>query len=205
MTLLELQRRNLGAKLPGFLEAHPELTGRRHRLAVDIARLEWAYIDALDRKYRTPLTADQAQAIGPESGLSLQPHLQLIELSYPVDSLVLAVKKRAPEAEIVSSASIRRESPTSLKLPRIRQKRLWLAVHRFDDSVYYRRMGRETFLLLSALRSGATISNAVALAFEKTKLNAEAQANLLRESFALASELGWFCSSAAYSGTIKKN
>jgi hypothetical protein len=197
--------RDLGAKLPSFLDAHPELTGRRHRLAVDVARLEWAYVDAFDRRHRTPLTTEEAQAIGSESRLSLQPHLQLLELTYPVDSLVLAVKKRAPEAEIVSSASIRRESPTSLKLPRIRQKRLWLAVHRFDDSVYYRRMGRETFLLLSALRSGATISNAVALAFEKTKLNAEAQANLLRESFALASELGWFCSSAAYSGTIKKN
>jgi len=31
--------RDLGAKLPGFLGAHPELTGRRHRLAVDVARL----------------------------------------------------------------------------------------------------------------------------------------------------------------------
>jgi hypothetical protein len=62
----------------------------------------------------------------------------------------------------------------------MRQKRVWLAVHRFDDSVYYRQIDRETFLLLSALRSGATLSKAVALPFEKTKLNAETQANLLR-------------------------
>jgi hypothetical protein len=34
----------------------------------------------------------------------------------------------------------------------------------------------------------------VTLAFEKTKLNAEEQATVLRESFAHASELGWFCS-----------
>jgi hypothetical protein len=185
--------RDLGAKLPSFLEAHPELAGRRHRLAVDVARLEWAYVDALDRKHRTPLTTEEAQAVGSESRLSLQPHLQLLDLSYSVDSLALAVKKRAPEAEIVSSAASRRESQTRLKLPAMRQERVWLAVHRFDDSVYYRRIDRETFLLLSALRSGATVSKAVALAFEKTKLNAEAQANLLRESFAHASELGWFC------------
>jgi hypothetical protein len=75
----------------------------------------------------------------------------------------------------------------------MREERVWLAVHRFDDSAYYRRLDRETFLLLSALRSGATVSKAVALAFEKTKLNAEAQANLMRESFALASALGWLC------------
>jgi Putative DNA-binding domain len=185
--------RDLGAKLPSFLESHPEFVGRRHRLAVDVARLEWAYVDAFDRKHRTPLTTEEAQAIGPESKLSLQSHLQLLELSYPVDSLVLAVKKHAPETEIVSSAASRRESQTRLKLPTMRQERVWLAVHRFDDSVYYRRINREAFLLLSALRSGASVSEAVTRAFEKTKLNAEEQANVLRESFAHASELGWFC------------
>src|ERR1700746_364630 len=185
--------RDLGAKLPGFLEAHPELTGRRHRLAVDVARLEWAYVDAFDRKHRTPLTTEEAQAIGPESKLSLQPHLQLLELSYPVDSLVLAVKKHAPETEIVSSAANRRKSQTRLKLPTMRQERVWLAVHRFEDSVYYRRIDRETFLLFSALRSGWSVSKAVALAFDKTRLDFQTQANLLRDSFALASALGWFC------------
>jgi Putative DNA-binding domain len=185
--------RDLGAKLPQFLEAHPEFTGRRHRLAVDVARLEWAYVDAFDRKLRTPLTTEEAQAIGPESKLSLQPHLQLLELNYPVDNLVLTVKKHAPEAEIVSNAANRRESKARLKLPPMRQERVWLAVHRFDDSVYYRRIDREAFLLLSALRSGASVSEAVTRAFEKTKLNAEQQANVLRESFAHASELGWFC------------
>ncbi len=87
----------------------------------------------------------------------------------------------------------------------MRQMRICLVIHRFDDSVYYRRIERETFLLLRALRSGATVAKAAALAFEKTKLNAEAQANLLRESFAHASELGWFCSKAAYVGTNRKN
>jgi hypothetical protein len=80
-----------------------------------------------------------------------------------------------------------------MKLPTMIQERVWLAVHRFDDSVYYRRIDREAFLLLSALRSGASVSKAVTRAFEKTKLNAEEQASVLRESFAHASELGWFC------------
>jgi hypothetical protein len=193
--------RDLGAKLPDFLQAHPELAGRRHRLAIDVARLEWAYVDAFDRKHRTPLTTDEAQAIGSESCLYLQPHLQLLELSYPVDRLVLSVKKNTPHADIVSSATNRRLSHTRLKLPAMRQERVWLAVHRFEDSVYYRRIDRQTFLLLSALRSGLTVSKAVALAFYKTKLNAEEQANLLSESFTHASQMGWFCSSVACSWT----
>jgi hypothetical protein len=186
--------RDLGAKLPNFLESHPELAGRRHRLAVDVARLEWAYVDAFDRKHRTPLAAEEALAMAPDSKLSLQPHLQLLELSYPVDGLVLAIKKHAPEPETVSGAANRRESTNRLKLPAMRQERIWLAVHRFDDSVYYRRIGRENFLLLSALRTGATVSEAVTHAFEKTKLNSEEQATVMRESFGHASELGWFCS-----------
>jgi hypothetical protein len=193
--------RDLGAKLPSFLESHPEFAGRRHRLAVDVARLEWAYVDAFDRKYLTPLATEEVQAIGPDSKLSLQPHLQLLELSYPVDSLVLAVKKDAPETEIVSNAANRRESKNRLKLPAMRQARIWLAVHRFEDSVYYRRIDRETFLLLSALRSGCSVAEAVTQAFGKTKLNAEEQANMLRESFAHASELGWFCGSQSEEGS----
>jgi hypothetical protein len=189
--------RDSGAKLPTFLESHPKFAGRHFRLAIDVARLEWAYVDAFDRRHLTPLTTEEVQAIGPDSKLSLQPHLQLLPLSYPVDSLVLAVKKHAPDAEIVSNAANRRESLNYLKLPMMRQERIWLAVHRFDDSVYYRRIGRENFLLLSALRTGATVSEAVTHAFEKTKLNSEDQATVMRESFGQASELGWFCSQFA--------
>jgi hypothetical protein len=186
--------RDLGAKLSRFLEVHPEFSGKRHRLAVDVARLEWAYVDAFDGKHVDPLSAEDAQLIGPESRLALQPHLQLLELSYPVDNLVLAVKKGAPETDIVSGAASQREARKRVKLPPMRQARVYLAIHRFDDSVYYRRIEKETFLLLRALRSGASVSQAVAEAFEKSKLTPDRQTDLLRESFAHSSELGWLCS-----------
>jgi len=35
-------------ELPKWLEGHPELAPRRHDLLVDVARLEWAYIEAFD-------------------------------------------------------------------------------------------------------------------------------------------------------------
>jgi hypothetical protein len=75
----------------------------------------------------------------------------------------------------------------------MRRQRFHLAVHRLEDSVYYRRIARETFLLLNALRSDATVAEAVTEAFEETKLKAKEQAELIRESFAHASELGWLC------------
>ena len=75
----------------------------------------------------------------------------------------------------------------------MRQERICLAVHRFNDSVYYRRIERESFALLSTLRAGASVAEAVTRAFEKSKLTPEGQADMLRESFAHAAELGWFC------------
>ena len=75
----------------------------------------------------------------------------------------------------------------------MKRQRVYLAVHRFEDSVYYRRLARETFLLLRALRAGGSVAEAVTQAFRKTMLTTEGQAELLRESFAHASELGWFC------------
>ncbi len=185
--------RNLGAKLAAFLEGHPELGGRRHRLAVDVAHLEWAYVDAYDGKCLTPLTSEDLQAIGPDSRLCLQPHLRLLALSYPVDDLVLAVRKGAPESEIVSSAVMERGSQTRIKLPSMKRSKVYLAVHRLDDSVYYRRLEREMFLLLTGLRDGASIAGALEQAFEATRLTRELQAASVQQCFAHASELGWLC------------
>jgi hypothetical protein len=185
--------RDLGARLPEFLEAHPEFGGRRHRLAVDVAKLEWAYVEAFDTKQLEPLATEEALTVGPESRLFLQPHLQLLELAYPVDNLVLAVKKGMPDTDIVSGAASQHASRNRVKLPPMRQERIYLGVHRFNDSVYYRRIERESFALLGTLRAGASVAEAFTRAFEKSKLTPEDQADLLRESFAHASELGWFC------------
>ena len=185
--------RDLGAKLPGFLAAHPEFGGRRHRLAVDVANLELAYVDAFDGKHLDPLTVEQAQAIGTDSRLFLQPHLRLLELAYPVDNLVLAVKKETPEVDIVSSAATQRDATGRATIPAIKRGAVFLAVHRYDDSVYYRRLEKEAFLLLRALRSGASVALAAAQAFAKSKLTPDEQASLLQGSFALASQLGWLC------------
>src|SRR5882762_1747632 len=48
--------RNLGSKLPLWLESHPEFAPRRHDLLLDVARLEWAYVEAFDRASVVPLT-----------------------------------------------------------------------------------------------------------------------------------------------------
>jgi hypothetical protein len=143
-----------------FLKNNAALAGRQHRLAVDVASLEWAYVDEYDGRQLAPLTSDDLGALGAASKLSLQRHLRLLELAYP-DELVLTVRRQSPESEIVSSAASEHTSRTKIRLPPIQRSKTDLAVHRFDNSVYSRPIERETYLLLTALRDGDSIAGAL--------------------------------------------
>ena len=48
--------RNLGAKLPRGLQPIPSFLSRRRQLAVDVAQLEWAYVEAFDGAASHPLS-----------------------------------------------------------------------------------------------------------------------------------------------------
>jgi hypothetical protein len=185
--------RTLGAKLPQWLAAHPELSSQRHQLAVDVAELEWAYIEAYDGAAVAPLEQADFVHLSGDSTLMLQPHLQLLALSYPVDEVVLAVHQANPGVDIVSNAVSERRHAKRFQLRSIRRAPTWLAVHRFADVVYYRRLDQEAYLLLSALRRRNTLAEAIALAFASSKLTGEEQAMKIQHYFAHAAELGWFC------------
>jgi len=185
--------RNLGARLPVWLEDHPEFAPTRHGLVLDVARLEWAYVESFDRAAVAPLTLEDFAGLGADTRLSLQPHLQLLDLKYPVDELVLAVHQATPPSDIMSNAVSRRKQRSSPRLPRMRRSPVSLAVHRFENSVYYRRIDHEAFLLLSALQRRSTLAEAIDAAFAGSKLSSEEQAGKIQEIFAHAAELGWFC------------
>ena len=123
-------------------------------------------MDAYDSARRKPFSEDDFAGLGAETRLRLQPHIQLLDLSYPVDELVLAVRKETPEIEVASNAVSEVRQAKRAALPRMRKSAIWLAVHRYDDSVYYRRVDREAFLLLRSLRDGGSIAEALEAAFD---------------------------------------
>jgi hypothetical protein len=185
--------RDLGATLPTWLPKHPELTGARHKLAVDVARLEWAYVEAFDSASLPPLSAVEFANLLPGSVLSLQPHLQLLDLGYPVDEIVLAVRQNTAENDIVSNAvTEKRKTSRQGRFPKVDRSPTYLAVHRFENFVYYRRIEQEAFLLLSAIRDGNSIAQAIEKACLGSGLKPREQAVKIRDYFAHASELGWF-------------
>ncbi|MGO9337875.1 MAG: putative DNA-binding domain-containing protein [Terracidiphilus sp.] len=185
--------RNLGSKLPEWIAAHPEFTGRRQRLALDVVRIEWAFVEAFDNAERTPLNLDQIATLDGGSALGLQPHLRLLALDYAADDLVLALHKQQKRG--ATEAGVKHEDGPEppVRLPRLRRRPTWLAAHRFDDSVYYRRLEREEFLALEAIREGRALGEALEVGFrDSTKPEARRPA-LVRAWFTHWAELGWIC------------
>jgi hypothetical protein len=185
--------RNLGSKLPEWLAVHGEWAGRRQRLAVDVARIEWAFVEAFDSAERTPLTLDQIATLDAASRLALQPHLQLLVLNYAADELVLALHDR--EKRDKSEAGVKQEEMAveAVRLPGFRAQRVWLAVHRVDLSVFYRRLQREEFQTLMAFRQGLPLGDALDAGFNESRAAAKSRPQLVREWFANWAELGWIC------------
>lgn len=75
--------RNLGSHLAEWLANNPHFAGRRARLAQNVARMEWAFVEAFDGAERDPLTLEQISTLDGNSRLALQPHLRLIALDFP--------------------------------------------------------------------------------------------------------------------------
>jgi len=185
--------RNLGSKLPDWLAANPSFAGRRHRLATDVSRIEWAFVEAFDSAERSPLTLGQIATLDAGSRLALQPHLRLVALDYPADDLVLAHHQR--EKRQSSEAGVRHDEATDapVKLPRLRRRPTWLAVHRIDLSVFYRRLAREEFLTLAAIRKGLPLAEAIGESFAESRVGEPGRVKRVREWFANWAELGWIC------------
>jgi hypothetical protein len=185
--------RNLGSKLPQWLIDHPERAGRRHRLAVDLARMEWAFVEAFDAPERDPLTQRQIAALQGESKLALQPCLQLVALSYPADDLVIELHRREKRQTSEAGVAHEDDSAAQTAVPALRPRPTWLTVHRVDLSVYYRRIAREEFQTLVALRDGSVLGDAIEAGFTGSRIPQRQRPERVQQWFGSWAELGWIC------------
>lgn len=186
--------RNLGANLVGWLQQNPQWAGASPRLAIDVARLEWAYVEAFDNAEYPAITTEDLASIADDTTFTLQPHVRLLDLSYPVDDLVLAVHREQPVSDVVSNAvSSKHASRSRKRFPGLQPSPISLVVHRFDFSVYYKRVQVEAFRLLRAIEDRTPLGETLEIAFADSPATPAEQANLIQNWFLNWSELGWFC------------
>jgi hypothetical protein len=189
--------RNLGDRLERFLGEEPHLTEPHQGLALDMVRFEWAQVVAFDGPSKPVVTPDDLIDTPPsELRLALQPYVSILKLDYPVDDFLIAVKKdadslRGEASNAMNSAPTTDQSPTQIPLPE--PAVTYLAVHRFDNMLYFKRLEPEGFAILKMLADGATLEDACIKAIEQSpRTNVDWQA-LIKEWFDNWAALGWFC------------
>jgi hypothetical protein len=185
--------RNLGSGLVRWLRENPKWAGKQYDLALDIARLEWAYVEAFDNAEERPLTGADLSHCSAESQIALQPHMRLLDLAYPADDFIIAVHRAQPEASVASNAVTEGRKSRPRRFAPVQPETTYLAVHRFDNAVYYKRLEREAYFTLRALDNGGTLGDAITEAFSASSIPEQEQPAKVQEWFATWAELGWFC------------
>lgn len=189
--------RNLGSKLLEWLIAHPEWMGgvgsSLSTLALDMVRIEWAHIEAFDEAAEPAPSAEDFDAVTDESCFRLQPHLKLLRLHFPVDDLLIAVRNEAGSNDTTSNnAKVARRSKVIRRITKMEPEEIFLAVHRHENSVYYKRLHPEDYRMLEVLGGGATLEAAITAGFEGSEIPDEDRAAFLQQAFQTWAELGWF-------------
>jgi hypothetical protein len=189
--------RNLGERLEKFLHEEPHWAEPHLALALDMIRFEWAQVVAFDGPSKPVVTPDALIDTPPgELRLGLQAYLSILRLDYPVDDFLIAVKKdadslRGEASNAMNSAPTTDRETAQIPLPE--PQATYLAVHRFDNMLYFKRLEPEGYIMLEALAAGATLEDACAQAVEQsTRTNVDWQA-LIKEWFDNWAALGWFC------------
>jgi hypothetical protein len=182
--------RNLGSRLEQWLKNNPEYAGSNPVLTLDMVRLEWAHIEAFDNAIEKVLGPEDLSELLPQSRLRLQPHVRLLALDYPVDDLRIQVNQTTDEHAATSNTFLKHKHRSlSRRLRGIKPELVFLAVHRVDFTVFYRRLEAGEHCLLSALGAGKSIGSAIGSALTMDGRHA----SQIEQWFATWAQLGWLC------------
>jgi hypothetical protein len=177
--------RNLGSHFVEWLSRNVHRAKPYERLALEMASLEWAHIEAFDGAQKPAVTPEGWARAGEDAVLQLQPYVRLIEAEFAVDDLLLEIRELGDSNRKI--ANCRRK-----RLAAVHPEPAFIVVHRADFSVCYRRVEVEAFRLLRSLQSGKTLGEALEFAFRESSLPEENWPGLVQQWFSLWMSLGWF-------------
>jgi hypothetical protein len=190
--------RNLGSRLERFIREEPKWAAPGKEVALDMVRFEWAQVVAFDDEAKPSITPDDVLDAPPQKlRLGLQPYLSLLQLNYAVDQFLIAVRKRESDVLRSEASNVIETMPkASRRQKRVRppkRQRVHLAVHRFNNMLYYKRLEPEAFAILIALRNGKTVANACAIGLDASHRRRFNWSLQIKNWFNDWSSLGWFC------------
>jgi hypothetical protein len=141
--------RSLGRSFAPFLDAHA--LGAEHPFVADLARFEWALLEAFDARDAAPLAPERLKSVPVEQWpglrLALTPSLRIVEAGAPVHEMWTAVTK-------------------GQRLPTLVGRRTVIRVWREDLRVFHGVIGDVELATLRAIERGASFGAACEAASE---------------------------------------
>ena len=190
--------RDLGNRLENFLMEEPKWSAPHRQLALDMLRFEWAQVVAFDGPAKEVITPDLILDTPSERlRLGLQPYLSLLQLDFEVDDFLIAIKKRDADVLRGEASNAMNAAPKAhrrrkrVRLPK--RKRIFLAIHRYDNMLYYKRLDPEAFAILQLLGRGWTLEEACMEAISNSSRQEVDWPEQIKEWFNTWSMLAWFC------------
>jgi hypothetical protein len=156
--------RNLGERFARHIEGRPSLPNQA--LCVDMARLEWAYVEVFDATDSPPLDSQKLATLPEEAWLSARfvcsRALRLLQVRYPVAALRRDLRRAQRE---------RGAKPVPIPAPSAQ----WLALYRgADRELYFKALSKAAYGVLNRLAAGEPLVPACeATAAEDPALGAE--------------------------------
>jgi hypothetical protein len=189
--------RNLGDRLEQHIIDHPEITGSKQQLAREMAAFQWAQTVAFDGPGKTPVTVDDLLGMKPEKlKLAMQEYITLLEMHWPLDDFTLALKRQ--QQTLRGEASNAVEAPSEKKIKKIsvpRPERVFVAVHRLNNDLFYKRLEPEAYQILIELRSGQSLAAACETALAAADPEVDWSPKI-QKWFRDWTAMGWFCKRA---------
>jgi len=164
-TLGSYSLRDLGERMPGHVEKSTWLT--HHELCVDMARLEWIYVEIFDAPDVPPLDGAKLASIPEdawdEARIVFAPAVALLEVGYPVADL--RRKLRAGPSDAVPIPAPEKQKLVLYRGP--------------DKNLFHTGVSDSAFELLGLLRSGIPLGRASEITAERVPAEApELEANV---------------------------
>jgi hypothetical protein len=163
--------RHLGRSLADFVVAHPALVAHPAH-AEDLARLEYAVCAAFEAAEHAPVRAEELS----RARLRLQPHLQLLAVRTPADTLW----RRADEERALGRLG-----------PPAEQPRRFVAVYREGLTLRVERLPRAAYAILLALAETGSLELAMERVAGTRLLRRRREASRVAEWFTTWVSRGW--------------
>ncbi|MBV9489999.1 MAG: DUF2063 domain-containing protein, partial [Verrucomicrobia bacterium] len=164
---------------------------------LNMARFEWAQVVAFDGPANPPILPDDVLDIPPGAlRFGLQPYLSLLQLDYAVDEFLLAVKTRDAgglRGEASNAVEAAKATKRRKRIRPPRREQVYLAVHRHDNRLYYKRLDADACAILSALGRGMPVETACAEAVAASQKSGVDWPAQIKAWFGAWSAFGWFC------------